>query len=96
MPKKKLPASVPAPKNKKLSKVKMLRITEDAKDNIVAGPVPVAHRAVVERADGSKVRRSTIYLPVELARRLSVHAAEHDLDVSAVVAAAVEVYLDRR
>ena len=41
------------------------------------------------RADGRKVRRHTIYLPVPLAKTLAHYCVEHDKDLSAVVAEAV-------
>ena len=52
------------------------------------------------RADGSRsgardLRRATIYLPPDLARRLDVFAAEHGRDKSDVVAAALAALLDR-
>lgn len=46
-------------------------------------------KAVQLRADGRKVRRHTIYLPVPLAKTLAHYCVEHDQDLSAVVAEAV-------
>jgi len=53
------------------------------------------------RADGTRtgareLRRSTVYLPPELARRLDVHAAEHGREKSAVVADALAAWLERK
>lgn len=46
-------------------------------------------RRVLTRSDGREVRRLTIYLPADLAKRLAVHCAEHDEDMSDVVSEAV-------
>ncbi len=43
-------------------------------------------RSVVARKDGRTLRRMTIYLPVESAKRLAVHCAENNVDISEVVA----------
>jgi hypothetical protein len=50
--------------------------------------------AIVERKDGRELRRMTIYLPVKLAKRLAVHCAENDQDMSSVVVEAVSHHLD--
>lgn len=47
------------------------------------------------RRDGRELRRLTLYLPAELAKRLAVHAAEADRDMSDVVAEALADYLER-
>lgn len=47
------------------------------------------------RRDGRELRRLTLYLPADLARRLAVHAAEADRDMSEVVAEALAGYLGR-
>lgn len=52
------------------------------------------------RADGTRtgareLRRSTVYLPPDLARRLDVFAAEHGRDKSDVVAEALAALLER-
>ncbi len=47
-------------------------------------------RKTVHRADGRVLRKQTIYLEAELARRLAVHCASHEQDISEVVAQAVE------
>jgi hypothetical protein len=49
---------------------------------------------VVERADGRQRRRLTVYLPVELAKRLVVHCAASELEMSDVVTDAVERALE--
>jgi hypothetical protein len=48
-----------------------------------------AARSVLTRSDGRELRRLTIYLPADLAKRLAVHCAEHDEDMSTVVSEAV-------
>jgi hypothetical protein len=57
-----------------------------------ASPKP-ATRGVLTRSDGRELRRLTIYLPADLAKRLAVHCAEHDEDMSAVVTEAVATRL---
>lgn len=47
-------------------------------------------KAVLERIGGRKVRRMTVYLPVDLATRLAVTCAKQDRDLSDVIAEAVE------
>jgi hypothetical protein len=44
---------------------------------------------LLARKDGRTLRRMTLYLPADLARRLAVHCAERDVDMSAVVTDAV-------
>jgi hypothetical protein len=44
---------------------------------------------VLTRSDGREVRRLTLYLPADLAKRLAVFCAEHDADMSDVVSEAV-------
>lgn len=46
--------------------------------------------SLVERKDGRRLRRVTVYLPFETARRLAVHCAAQDIDVSAFVTALAE------
>ena len=57
-----------------------------------AAPTP-RRSTVVTRQDGRELRRLTLYLPTDLAKRLAVYCAEEDLDKSAVVTAAVATYL---
>ena len=52
--------------------------------------------AHVSRKDGRTLKRMTLYLPLELARRLAIHCAEHDIDMSAVVTEAVRRLLTER
>lgn len=47
------------------------------------------------RRDGRELRRLTLYLPADLARRLAVASAEADRDMSALVAEALADYLER-
>jgi hypothetical protein len=57
-------------------------------------PSPTASpRGVLARKDGRELRRMTLYLPTELGRRLAMHCAEHDLEMSDVVTAAVRAHL---
>ncbi len=50
-------------------------------------------KAVVTRADGRELRRMTIYIPADLAKRLRLHCTETDREISAVVGEAVGGYL---
>jgi hypothetical protein len=52
-------------------------------------------RAVLERADGRTLRRMTVYLPADLAKRLAMHCVERDQDMSAVIAESVARTLGR-
>jgi hypothetical protein len=52
-------------------------------------------KAVVERADGRTLRRMTVYLPTDLAKHLALYCAEHDRDMSEVIAASVARTLGR-
>lgn len=56
-----------------------------------ARPLP---RGVVARSDGRTLRRMTLYLPDELARRLAVHCARESHELSAFVSEAVRRRLD--
>lgn len=47
------------------------------------------------RRDGRELRRLTLYLPADLARRLAVASAEADRDMSDLVAEALAGYLGR-
>lgn len=51
-------------------------------------------RGVVARSDGRTLRRMTLYLPDELARRLAVHCARESHELSAFVSEAVRRRLD--
>jgi hypothetical protein len=53
------------------------------------GREKVLPRGVLPRADGREVKRMTIYMPPELAKRLAVYSAESDRDISDVVSEAV-------
>ena len=48
-----------------------------------------APRSVVARSDGRTLRRMTVYLPEELARKLAIYCAREDEEMSAVVSEAV-------
>lgn len=43
-------------------------------------------RGARERKDGTVVRQLTIYLPVDLAKKLAIFCAEHDRETSDVIA----------
>lgn len=48
---------------------------------------------VVTTDSGRELREMTVYLPVELARKMSMHCVEKDRDVSNLVAEAVQAQL---
>jgi len=48
-------------------------------------------RGARERKDGTVVRQLTIYLPVDLAKRLAIFCAEHDRETSEVIAQGVSL-----
>ena len=49
--------------------------------------------AVMERADGTFVRRMVVCLPLETARKLKIRCADGDADISATIATAVDKFL---
>jgi hypothetical protein len=57
-------------------------------------------RSAVVRGSGKPdqrvLRRMTVYLPMDLAKRLAVYCASEDLEMSAVIADSVERELKRR
>jgi hypothetical protein len=52
-------------------------------------------RSFITRSDGRELRRMTVYLPPELARRLAVYAAKTDSDISAAIASICDDFLAR-
>lgn len=57
--------------------------------------VQTSKRSIIARADGRTLRRMTVYLPTDLAKQLAVHCAEHDRDMSEVIAVSVARTLGR-
>lgn len=53
-------------------------------------------RAVLVRKDGRQVRRTTIYMEVELAKRVGIHAVERGVDQTQIIQEALEEYLSKR
>jgi hypothetical protein len=51
-------------------------------------------RGLLARKDGRELRRMTIYLPSDLARRLAVLCAEQDMEMSDVVTRAVRQHIE--
>ena len=51
--------------------------------------------AVVTRKNGRQRRRTTVYLPPELAQSLKVRCAQEGRELSALVTEALEAYLQR-
>lgn len=52
-----------------------------------------AQKSVIARADGRELRRLTVYLPVDLARRLALACAESETAQSDAIAEAVKRWL---
>lgn len=52
-------------------------------------------KSLVARSDGRTLRRMTLYLPDELARKLAVFCAREDQEMSSVVSEAVRRHLAR-
>jgi hypothetical protein len=50
-------------------------------------------RPAIQRKDGRTLRKMTIYMPVDLAKRLAVHCAAADVDMSDTVVEAVTAHL---
>lgn len=48
---------------------------------------------VITRQDGRELKRTTVYLPPATARRLAVRCAELDMELSAAMTEAIEVWL---
>ncbi|MCP4606336.1 MAG: hypothetical protein GY847_38465 [Proteobacteria bacterium] len=71
----------------------MAKTTKRKTKKAIAAPKP-KRSSVVSRKDGRELRRMTVYLPVDLARKLAVHCAANDLEMSGVMAAAVAEYLE--
>ncbi|MET0414044.1 MAG: hypothetical protein ABW217_22230 [Polyangiaceae bacterium] len=59
----------------------------------VASTIPTAKLEELRRRGPEGYRELTIYLPDALAERLSVHCLEHNVDLSRLIAAALEQYL---
>jgi len=54
----------------------------------------VSRRKTVARADGRVLRKQTVYLEAELARRLAVYCAANGMDISEAVARAVDKLME--
>ena len=52
-------------------------------------------RAVIERADGRRLRKIQIYFSEDIATRLRLHCAREDIDMSAYVDALVDKDISR-
>lgn len=59
----------------------------------VASTMPLAKLEEMRRRGPEGYRELTVYLPEALAERLSVHCVEHNVDLSRLIAAALEQYL---
>lgn len=71
--------------------------TSERSEAHAAAPVEVAApprkhvpKSVVARSDGRTLRRMTVYLPDDLARKLAIYCATEDQEMSAVVSEAVQ------
>lgn len=55
--------------------------------------VQTSKRSTIARKDGRELRRMTVYMPVDVARRLTVSCAETEVDISDVVTQLVSAHL---
>jgi hypothetical protein len=60
-----------------------------------AKPRKPVSKSVVARVDGRTLRRMTVYLPDDLARKLAIYSAREDREISAVVTEAVQKLIGR-
>lgn len=68
----------------------------DAPTPLTAAPTPKASLAEAAfEHDARSYRELTLYLPNELARKLTLYCMEHDVDVNALVAAAVTRHMEQ-
>ena len=56
-------------------------------------PPPARKRGITTRQDGREMARTSLYLPVELARQLAMAAAMSDSDQTSIITAALQAYL---
>ena len=70
---------------------KRLEVQETKQES---GQTSERSKRVVERKDGTQLRRMTVYMPPELAKRLKIVAATTDREMSAIVTEAVGAWLD--
>jgi hypothetical protein len=61
-----------------------------------ASAAPARGRGLVTRADGTERRRTTVYLPPALVRRLKHYCDDEEVEMSKVVSEAVAALLDAR
>ena len=76
------------------SKGPSAQTSKRSKPEVVSSPTTQTSRSVVHRVDGRELRRMTIYLPTELAKKLRMQCAAADIDVSSFVTDALAARLD--
>ena len=54
---------------------------------------PAKKRGITTRQDGREMARTSLYLPVEMARQLAMAAAMSDSDQTSIITAALQAYL---
>lgn len=90
------------PKDTKASERLSVKTPERPDVRKVEAPAPApeappprkgASKSVVARHDGRTLRRMTLYLPDDLARKLAVYCARKDREMSAAVTEAVRLHL---
>lgn len=86
-------AQTPRPPNVKPPERSDVPKSEPSPSPSPSAPRQNVPRSVVARTDGRTLRRMTLYLPDELARKLAVYCARKDLEMSVVVSEAVRVHL---
>lgn len=84
-------AGAPAPKRATSSRRR--DVTTSRSHDAETGPGTLNNPR--RRADGVKTRATTVHLPIDLLRKLSVHAAERGVRLSQVVTEAVRVHLGK-
>lgn len=72
------------------------RTTKSGKHVSKSGRPRSEGRVVLVRQDGRQVRRTTIYMEVELAKRVGIHAVERGVDKTQIIQEALEEYLAKR
>jgi len=56
---------------------------------------PPEGRTVIERKDGRMLRRTTVYMEVDLAKRVGVHAVMRGVDQTQIIKEALLEYLEK-
>ncbi len=98
------PAPSPRRKTKPTASLRKASAPRSVDDFVSQGEAETARpakeaprrRALVLRQNGTERRRTTVYFEPDLARRLNVYCATHDLEMSQVVGEAVAALLVKK